>query len=220
MSDDAPNLERTLEMAAARVALEQGMGADVYHHESLAQTKAEQMAELLGECMQCTGCRLRERAKNVVFADGTPDTDLMFVGEGPGQQEDEQGIPFVGPAGQLLTKIIEAIDRSREDVYLATVVKHCLPRNRSPEPDEVAACKPFLMRQIEIVQPKVIVTLGKIASQTLLESADGISQMRGRFHDFMGAMVMPTFHPSHLLRNESAKRSAWDDMKKVRDALK
>ena len=220
MSDAPAGLEETLEMAAARVALEQSFGVDVYPHEPPAVTKAGQLAALQAECLACTRCRLREHARNLVFGEGSPDTDLMFVGEGPGQQEDVQGVPFVGPAGQLLTKIIEAIEWRREDVYIANIVKHRAPNNRNPQPDEIAACRPFLIQQIEIVQPKAIVALGRIAANALLETDEGITRLRGRLHDFMGAKLMPTFHPSYLLRNEDAKRPVWEDMKKVRDMLK
>jgi len=143
----------------------------------------------------------------------------MFVGEAPGADEDEQGIPFVGRAGQLLTKIIEAIGMTRDDVYIANVIKCRPPQNRNPEPDEVATCEPFLFRQIDAIQPKVIVALGKFAAQTLLQTDAPISRLRGRLFDYRGAKLIPTFHPAYLLRNPSAKREVWEDMKLVKKLL-
>jgi uracil-DNA glycosylase len=155
----------------------------------------------------------------VVFGVGNPDADLMFVGEAPGADEDVQGIPFVGRAGQLLTKIIEAIGLTREQIYIANVIKCRPPGNRNPEPDEVAACEPFLFRQIDAIQPRVIVPLGKFAAQCLLKTADPITRLRGRTFEYRGATLIPTFHPAYLLRNPSAKREVWEDMKKVRSIL-
>ena len=157
--------------------------------------------------------------KHVVFGVGNPNADLMFVGEAPGADEDQQGEPFVGRAGQLLTKIIEAIDLKREDVYIANVIKCRPPGNRNPEPDEVEQCQPFLFRQIDAIKPKVIVALGKFAAQSLLQSTDPITRVRGREFSYRGATLIPTFHPAYLLRNPSAKREVWEDMKKVRAIL-
>jgi DNA polymerase len=143
----------------------------------------------------------------------------MFVGEAPGADEDQQGIPFVGRAGQLLTKIIEAIDLKREDVYIANVIKCRPPQNRNPEPDEVDTCEPFLFRQIDVIKPKVIVALGTFAARALLRTLDPISRLRGRVYDYRGAKLIPTFHPAYLLRNPSSKRDVWEDMKRVRALL-
>jgi DNA polymerase len=143
----------------------------------------------------------------------------MFVGEAPGADEDQQGEPFVGRAGQLLTKIIEAINLRREDVYIANVIKCRPPGNRNPEPDEVEQCQPFLFRQIDAIQPKVIVALGKFAAQSLLQTTDPITRLRGREFKVRGATLIPTFHPAYLLRNPSSKREVWEDMKKVRAML-
>ena len=143
----------------------------------------------------------------------------MFVGEAPGQEEDERGEPFVGKSGQLLTKIIEAIGLSREQVYIANVIKCRPPGNRNPEPDEVATCQPFLFRQIDVIQPRVIVPLGKFAAQCLLKTNDPITRLRGREFRYRDAILMPTYHPAYLLRNPSAKREVWEDMKKVRAIL-
>ena len=168
----------------------------------------------------CTRCKLHTQGrKQVVFGVGNPDADLMFVGEAPGGDEDIQGIPFVGRAGQLLTKMIEAINLRRDDVYIANVIKCRPPGNRNPEPDEIAQCEPFLFRQIEAIQPKVIVALGSFAAKTLLRSDESISRLRGRIYDFHGAKLIPTFHPSFLLRSPDRKRDAWEDLKKARALL-
>jgi DNA polymerase len=167
----------------------------------------------------CTRCKLHGGRTTLVFGAGNPDAELMFVGEGPGADEDIQGIPFVGRAGQLLTQIIKAMGYDREAVYIANVVKCRPPGNRNPEPDEIAQCQPFLMRQIEAIRPRVIVALGKFAAQTLLGTTEPITRMRGRFHALGDVAVMPTFHPSYLLRNPSAKREVWEDMKQVMVAL-
>jgi uracil-DNA glycosylase family 4 len=143
----------------------------------------------------------------------------MFVGEAPGADEDIQGVPFVGRAGQLLTKIIEAIGLSRDDVYIANVIKCRPPENRNPEPDEVTTCEPFLFQQIDAIQPKVIVALGTFAAKTLLRSQDSISRLRGRVYDYRGAKLIPTFHPAFLLRSPDRKRDTWEDMKKARALL-
>jgi len=179
------------------------------------------LTEIRAEIGDCTRCKLHALGrKQIVFGVGNPDADLMFVGEAPGADEDIQGIPFVGRAGQLLTKIIEAIDLKREDVYIANVIKCRPPQNRNPEPDEVETCEPFLFDQIATIQPKVIVALGKFAAQTLLRTLDPISRLRGRVYDYRGAKLIPTFHPAYLLRNPSSKREVWDDMKLVRELLK
>jgi DNA polymerase len=168
-------------------------------------------------CMRCKLCELGRR--QVVFGVGNPKARLMFVGEAPGEDEDKQGEPFVGRAGQLLTKIIEAISLTRDQVYIANVIKCRPPGNRNPEPDEVAACEPFLFQQIAIVQPRVIVALGKFAAQCLLRTVEPITRLRGREFEFRGATLIPTFHPAYLLRNPPAKREVWEDMKKVRALL-
>ncbi len=173
--------------------------------------------EDIGDCTRCKLHRLGRR--QIVFGVGNPNADLMFVGEAPGADEDVQGIPFVGRAGQLLTKIIEAIGLTREDVYIANVIKCRPPENRNPEPDEVETCEPFLFRQIETIRPKVIVALGTFAAKALLKTQDPISRLRGRVYDFRGAKLIPTFHPAFLLRSPERKRDVWEDMKKVRAIL-
>jgi len=168
----------------------------------------------------CSRCKLHTLGRTqVVFGVGDPNADLMFVGEAPGADEDVQGIPFVGRAGQLLTKMIEAINLKREQVYIANVIKCRPPGNRNPEPDEIEQCEPFLFRQIEAVKPKVIVALGSFAAKTLLRSGESISRLRGRIYDFHGAKLIPTFHPSFLLRSPDRKRDAWEDLKKARALL-
>jgi DNA polymerase len=150
---------------------------------------------------------------------GNPDADLMFVGEGPGYDEDVQGIPFVGRAGQLLTKIIEAIQMTRDEVYIANIVKCRPPDNRDPEPDEIATCRPFVERQIESIRPKVICTLGRVAAQALLSTDKPLGRMRGQTFAYGEAMLIPTFHPAYLLRYPEKKRETWEDMKLVRRLL-
>ena len=168
----------------------------------------------------CSRCKLHTLGrKQVVFGVGNPNADLMFVGEAPGADEDIQGEPFVGRAGQLLTKIIEAIGLRREDVYIANVIKCRPPNNRNPEPDEVEQCEPFLFRQVDIIRPKVIVALGKFAAQCLVRTDAPITRIRGREFTYRDAVLIPTYHPAYLLRNPSAKREVWEDMKKVRGIL-
>lgn len=168
----------------------------------------------------CTRCRLAEGRKNVVFGSGNPNADLMLVGEGPGAEEDRQGLPFVGPAGELLTKIIQAIDLKREEVYIANVVKCRPPGNREPQPDEVQACRGFLEKQIALVRPRILVALGRTAAQTLLGNESPIGQLRGRWHQVLGIPTMVTYHPAALLRNQALKRPTWEDMQQVRDRLR
>jgi DNA polymerase len=168
----------------------------------------------------CSRCKLHTLGRRqVVFGVGNPQADLMFVGEAPGADEDIQGEPFVGRAGQLLTKIIEAIGLSRKDVYNANEIKSRPPGNRNPEPDEVEQCEPFLFRQIDTIKPKVIVALGKFAAQSLLRTTEPITRLRGREYRYRNAVLMPTYHPAFLLRTPSAKRDVWEDMKRVREIL-
>jgi DNA polymerase len=181
--------------------------------ESLADIKSE----IGADCRRCKLCSLGR--SQIVFGTGHPKARLMFVGEAPGEEEDERGEPFVGRSGQLLTKIVEAIGLSREQVYIANVIKCRPPANRNPEPDEVASCEPYLFRQIDVIQPRVIVPLGKFAAQSLLKTMDPITKLRGREFDYRGAVLIPTFHPAYLLRNPSAKREVWEDMKRVREIL-
>ena len=180
-------------------------------------TQVDALQAVRADIGDCTRCKLHTLGRTqVVFGVGNPNADLMFVGEAPGADEDIQGIPFVGRAGQLLTDIIEkGLKLPRKDVYIANVIKCRPPQNRNPEPDEVATCEPFLFRQIDIIQPKVIVALGKFGAQTLLRTLDPISRLRGRVFEYRGARLIPTFHPAYLLRNPSSKREVWEDMKLV-----
>lgn len=184
----------------------------------LADTSSlEDLRAFIGDCTRCKLCKTR---KNIVFGVGNPQAELMFVGEGPGADEDEQGEPFVGRAGQLLTKIIQAMGFERKDVYIGNTVKCRPPENRNPELDELAMCMPFLKQQIQIIKPKVIMCLGKFAAQTILDTQIPISRLRGEFRDVDGIAVMPTFHPAYLLRNPAMKKPMWEDCKKVMEKLK
>jgi uracil-DNA glycosylase len=178
------------------------------------------LSEMAADVAGCGRCGLGKSRNKAVFGTGNPETDLMFIGEGPGYDEDQQGIPFVGKAGQLLTKIINAIELDREDVYITNIVKCRPPGNRDPLPEEAGACHPYLSEQIRLIQPKIICTLGRHASQVILRTTESISRLRGKFHSINGIMIMPTYHPAYLLRNASGKRPVWEDMQKIRDYLK
>ena len=181
---------------------------------TVARSAAEALAGIREEIGECTRCKLHALGRTqIVFGVGNPTADLMFVGEAPGADEDIQGIPFVGRAGQLLTKMIEAMGFARDDVYIANVLKCRPPGNRNPEPDEIATCEPFLFQQLASVEPKVVIALGAFAARTLLKTDAPISRLRGRIFDYRGAKLIPTFHPSFLLRSPANKREAWDDLK-------
>lgn len=182
--------------------------------------EAGPLESLKTEVLTCRRCDLHSTRRNVVFGSGNPLARLMFIGEAPGEDEDIQGLPFVGRAGQLLTKIIEAMGLKREDVYIANILKCRPPNNRAPLPAEIIACEENVRRQIDIMKPRVICTLGKFASQTLLRTETPISALRGKFKDLNGIPVMPTFHPAYLLRNPNEKKLVWEDMKKVISKLK
>jgi uracil-DNA glycosylase family 4 len=173
------------------------------------------LPEIRSAIGDCTRCKLCKGRTNIVFGVGDPRAKLMFVGEGPGRDEDEQGEPFVGAAGQLLNKMIEAMGLARSDVYIANVVKCRPPNNRDPEPDEVAACEPFLKQQIAAVQPQVIVALGRYAAQTLLRDSTPVTRMRGKWREYESTPLMPTYHPAYLLRNPGEKRPVWQDLQTV-----
>jgi uracil-DNA glycosylase family 4 len=180
-------------------------------HQSLEDVRAE-----LGDCQRCPLGRTR---KNLVFGEGNPHAPLVFVGEAPGADEDSQGRPFVGRAGQLLTKIIEAMGMKRSDVYICNILKCRPPENRNPLPVEIASCEPFLIQQLKVIRPKVICALGTFAARTLLRKEVPITVLRGHFHDYQGIKVMPTFHPAYLLRNPNAKRQVWEDVQVVMKEL-
>ncbi len=178
-------------------------------------TKEADLEELEVEVLSCKRCHLCNNRNNVVFGTGNPYTKLMFIGEGPGYEEDMQGLPFVGRAGQLLTKIIEAMDFKRKDVYITNVVKCRPPQNRNPLPTEILACEEHLIRQIDIIGPVIICALGKVSAQSLLKTQEPITKLRGKFFHYRGIKVMPTFHPAYLLRNPNGKRLVWQDVKKI-----
>ena len=180
----------------------------------------EELEEIRLDLGDCRRCKLAPARTNIVFGSGNARAELMFVGEAPGADEDAQGLPFVGKAGQLLTKIIEAINLRREDVYICNILKCRPPGNRNPESDEISACEPFLFRQIASVRPRVICALGTFGTQTLLRTKEPISRLRGNFFEYRGAKLMPTFHPAYLLRNPHEKRKVWEDIQKIRDYLK
>ena len=171
------------------------------------------------EIGDCQRCKLAPQRTNIVFGSGNPGAELVFVGEAPGYDEDQQGLPFVGRAGQLLTKIIESINLKREDVYICNVLKCRPPDNRNPEPDEVASCNPFLKKQLATIRPKIVCCLGTFAAQTVLQMAAPISKLRGKFFDMEGMRVIATFHPAYLLRSPDKKREVWEDMKQIRAEL-
>jgi len=181
--------------------------------------KHQLLETLRQEALACHKCPLGKTRTNLVFGVGNPSASLMFVGEAPGRDEDLQGEPFVGRAGQLLTKIIEAIGLKRGDVYIANVLKCRPPGNRNPLPEEIVLCMPYLLKQIEIIQPKVLCALGTFAAQTLLNTKSPVGTLRGRFHQYKNIPMMVTFHPAYLLRNPNDKIKVWEDMKKVRDFL-
>jgi DNA polymerase len=179
--------------------------------ESLADIRTD-----LGECTRCGLCKSRT---HIVFGEGSPNAQVVFVGEGPGFDEDKCGRPFVGAAGQLLTKIIAAMRLTREAVYIGNIVKCRPPNNRNPEPEEIRQCLPFLKRQLAAINPRVICALGSVAARALLETETPISRLRGRFYEFMGTPVMPTFHPAYLLRNPEKKRDVWEDVQQIMNML-
>jgi DNA polymerase len=183
--------------------------------ETMEKVKGETLLKIREDLGECTRCKLHKGRNKIVFGDGSPKAQLVFVGEGPGADEDAQGLPFVGRAGKLLTQMIEAMGLQRKDVYICNVVKCRPPENRAPEPDEVAACSPFLMRQIDSIQPKVIVCLGATAAKTILNTTRGISQFRGEWLEWRGHKLMATYHPAYLLRNPPAKADVWKDLQKV-----
>ncbi len=183
------------------------------------ERRIQLLEELRQKTLTCHKCPLGKTRTNLVFGVGNPMADLMFVGEAPGRDEDLQGEPFVGRAGQLLTKIIEAIGLRRSDVYIANVLKCRPPGNRNPLPEEILLCMPYLIKQIEIIQPKVLCALGTFAAQTLLNTKAPVGTLRGKFHEYKGIPMMVTYHPAYLLRNPNDKAKVWDDMKKVRDYL-
>ena len=195
---------------------EQGVEGLPIKSDHPTQDKAQLLEEIRTELGDCKRCKLHSYRKNIVFGSGNPEAQLVFVGEGPGGDEDIQGKPFVGRAGQLLTKIINSINLTREDVYIANIIKCRPPQIRNPEPDEIKACKAFLIKQLDAIKPKIICALGTFAAQTLLETGEKISSLRGRFIPYRNSRLIATFHPAFLLRNPQRKRDVWEDMKTIR----
>ncbi len=181
----------------------------------VAKNKGDTLEKIREDIGDCTRCKLHKGRNKIVFGDGNPKARLVFVGEAPGADEDKQGIPFVGRAGKLLTQMIEAMGLQRQDVYICNVVKCRPPENRKPEDDEVSTCSPYLRRQLDVIEPKVLVCLGAVAAQTLLGTNRGISQFRGDWMDWHGHKLMATYHPAYLLRNPAAKSEVWKDLQKV-----
>jgi DNA polymerase len=203
--------------ASKNVALPVSAGPSLF--ESFDKVPDDTLLKIRADLGECTRCKLHKTRNKIVFGDGNSNAELVFVGEGPGHDEDVQGLPFVGRAGKLLTQMIEAMGLQRKDVYICNVVKCRPPENRLPEKDEITPCSPFLMRQIDAIAPKVIVCLGACAAQTLLETNRGISQFRGQWLEFRGRKLLATYHPAYLLRNPSAKAEVWKDLQKVMAVL-
>ena len=206
-------LSGIIDQVKSYMELEKASGMKEYIFKTKAGSGA--LESLKSEVSNCEACDLYKTRHNVVFGFGSPKAKLMFIGEAPGEDEDIQGLPFVGRAGRLLTKIIEAMGFERKDVYIANVLKCRPPNNRMPLPTEILACEGNLKKQIDIINPKIICTLGKFASQDLLKTVTPISALRGKFHEYNGIKVMPTFHPAYLLRNPEDKKLVWADMKKI-----
>jgi DNA polymerase len=199
-----------------RLELEKMMGVDALFRRRGVE---DELAEIEEQVRRCTKCRLHETRTRGVFARGRVDADLMFIGEGPGADEDAQGLPFVGRAGKLLDEMVAAMGLERDEVYITNIIKSRAPDNREPRSDEIEACWPYLERQIELVAPKMICTLGRPASNALLKTNKSMGEMRGRWFDYRGIPVLPTYHPAYLLRSPGQKRTAWQDLKKLILAL-
>src|SRR2546426_7918358 len=217
----AASVPRARVAAAAESAMLAGIPVPQgpYLFEAIERVQNDSLERIRADIGDCKRCRLCERRTNIVFGDGNPKAQLVFVGEGPGADEDAQGLPFVGRAGKLLTQMIEAMGLQRKDVYICNVVKCRPPENRQPEEDEVRTCSPFLFRQIDVIAPKVIVCLGAVAAKTLLQTNRGISQFRGEWLEFRGRKLLATYHPAYLLRNPPAKSEVWKDLQKVMAVL-
>ena len=185
------------------------------NHQAEAVDHDGQLDALAREALSCERCSLSGKRKNVVFGDGNPSARIVFVGEAPGADEDEQGLPFVGRAGQLLTNIIKAMGLERKDVYICNILKCRPPGNRNPLPDEIRLCEPFLRQQLRLIAPRVICALGAFAAKTLLQTETPITALRGRFHMYEGIKLMPTYHPAYLLRNPPAKKQVWEDVQMI-----
>jgi len=208
----------TTKSPAPRVAAASAI-AEAPTVETSTPAPTETLDSIRADIGDCQRCKLAPTRTTIVFGSGNPNADIVFVGEAPGYEEDQQGLPFVGEAGRLLTKIIESTGIKREDAYICNILKCRPPSNRNPEPDEVLVCSPFLKRQIASIRPKIVCCLGKFAAQTMLQSGAPISRLRGEFHDIDGIRVIATFHPAYLLRSPEKKREVWEDMKQIRAEL-
>jgi uracil-DNA glycosylase len=219
---DTEELKSIVNLIQGHLELQHRVGRDgILSVEGLqAPTNARALAQLRSEMGDCKRCKLHPHRTHLVFGSGNPDARLMLVGEAPGEEEDLQGQPFVGKAGQLLTRILKAMGLERNDVYIANILKCRPPMNRNPQPDEITTCQPFLRKQVEIIRPQVVCALGTFAAQTLLQTDEKISRLRGRFHDYFGVKLMPTYHPAYLLRNTQDKRLVWEDMQLIMKELK
>ena len=221
---DAYNPVSRLILKGAGLRRREGGGRED-HRSAKAATQAGvrnvplSLAGVREELGDCTRCPLHRTRRNLVFGEGSPGAKLVFVGEAPGEEEDKQGRPFVGRAGQLLTKIISAMGLAREDVYICNILKCRPPGNRNPKEDEIATCEPFLVKQLEAINPEIICALGTFAAKTLLRTEAPISSIRGKFHDYHGRKLMPTYHPAYLLRNPEAKKLVWEDVQKIMKIL-
>jgi len=220
---DPDNLRTTIKLVKANIEFQEsnyseGIPANEFKFLfEKSKTKLEIIRDELGDCKRC---KLHKSRTNIVFGDGNPDASLVFVGEAPGADEDRQGLPFVGKAGKLLTKIIEAINMKRDDVYICNILKCRPPGNRNPEDDEIRSCFPFLKKQLDAINPEVICTLGSFGAKILLNVKTPISRLRGKINYYKDICIIPTFHPAFLLRNPSKKKDVWEDIKMVRDILR
>ncbi len=215
MNNPREEIQNIIDSVKAYIELERASGCGELFSALTAARVDDEWQALANEVMNCERCGLHKTRKNVVLGAGDTRAKLMFVGEAPGEEEDLKGLPFVGRAGQLLTKIIEAMGLKRSDVYIANILKCRPPGNRAPLPAEIMECEGNLKKQIALIRPKVICALGKSAAQALLRTDESISSLRGRFRDYGGIKLMPTFHPAYLLRNPGDKKLVWQDMKKV-----
>src|ERR1700757_4681998 len=215
----APKITATPNLAARPVVPVLPVATGPLQFEGSGKVTGETLLSVRENLGECTRCKLHKTRNKIVFGDGSAKAQLVFVGEGPGADEDAQGLPFVGRAGKLLTQMIEAMGLQRMDVYICNVVKCRPPENRTPEPDEVSTCSPFLLRQIDVINPKVIVCLGTVAAKTLLNTTRGISSFRGEWLEWRGRKLMATYHPAYLLRNPPAKSEVWKDLQKVMAVL-
>lgn len=214
--DESPDLLETLALARDFLSREIAYAPASIARMDDRESTSDPLTILSQEACNCQKCGLAQTRTSVVFGSGRTDADLMFVGEAPGADEDRQGLPFVGAAGQLLTRMIEAMGLTREDVYIANIIKCRPPNNRDPKPEELAACQPYLAQQIDLIAPVVICTLGRFAAQTLLQTTESMGRLRGKIFDYQGAKLIPTYHPAALLRNAQWKRPTWEDLKLVR----